>query len=214
MKPMPTTKELIKRINQTSTSVAYQESRTILNNLDQPLLAYSLGFAGFIGIFVDNKGKGYPKAFCYFAKSPAASWGNAGFSDIDIDRALAYMKDPLFKEHRTDTRKLNKFLTKQKFLRPTLGIMKYKEREQGHIQVYIIQQKRNKKYRVMHKYRESYSKAHLDNARSFIQEFTRAEAKYKKVENGETIQAYELIENTIPQEHIDKIKHLVFLEEM
>ena len=124
---LPTPGELMKKIGVQIHSVKYGQTRAILNALDKPVLAYGIGYAGFLIGYVD--GHGFPKWAGYSAKGMHSEqyWTDASFYEMDKDAVLKQIKEnKFFVEKDVDEERINKVEQKKRFDRPLLGHMIYK----------------------------------------------------------------------------------------
>lgn len=82
-----TIKELMSKIKSNRISVAYANSRTVLRHMNEPLLAYAYGYAGFLAVF---KKRGGIEGVCYVCdqqfKSRDVRYG--GFKVVECDWIL------------------------------------------------------------------------------------------------------------------------------
>lgn len=117
---MPTLTELMKLVGCERRSCGYSTSRTVLKNLNKPVLAYGVGYAGFIAVFQDGLGQVKGTAYSIGRKE---NWPFAVFLPLDWEDAInRIQKNNLFKFKEADmdaVRKANKEI--KRFIRPILG---------------------------------------------------------------------------------------------
>lgn len=117
----PTIRELQRIIGTDINSVAYNRSRSVLNNLDVPVLSYGVGYAGFIAIYKNNKNQ--LNAVSYSVKQKEG-YEDACFVPLDVEIA-----DKRIKEERLFAMKkitdLEKIPRKEVYKRPFVGVLRY-----------------------------------------------------------------------------------------
>lgn len=124
----PTPNQLLKKIgyvneegNVLYISVAYGNSRTILNHLDTPVVAYGLGYGGFICVIRHLRGV---LAYEFGMKRPCSKWKEGGFTVLSIEEALKTIgNNPLLVEVKVDEKKCKD--TVKKFERPVVATFDY-----------------------------------------------------------------------------------------
>ena len=93
----PTIEELQERVGYTQHTVKSGNSRTVLNNLNKPVLSYGVGYSGFVAIYKDSRG--YAKGVSYEViyrntHMPVASF--TALSPFEADRIIK--NNDLFKK--------------------------------------------------------------------------------------------------------------------
>lgn len=82
---LPTPKELVKRLNGWQ-SVAYGDSRVILNYMEKPVVAYGFGFNGFVCVIKTKMN--LLRAYSYGTKHPFNRYNESGFAQTDVPKVL------------------------------------------------------------------------------------------------------------------------------
>lgn len=111
---LPTPREILEKANISSGywSVAYRESRSILNAKDRPVLAYGLGYGGGLLIMLD--GHNFVKAYSFSVVHPA-NYGSVNFSTVSETYALRQIRDNKFFIYREEDKKaLEKHMGKER----------------------------------------------------------------------------------------------------
>lgn len=91
-----TLSKLMKLVGHEQRSVTYNKSRSVLNNLDSPLLAYGVGYAGFVAIYKNKKND--LRGVEYSVKN-IATYPDGSLCPIEPEKVLNILRtNQLFKE--------------------------------------------------------------------------------------------------------------------
>jgi hypothetical protein len=200
-----TAKQLMEKIGlKNQRSCAYGTSRAILNNLDKPLVAYALGFGGFVAIF--ENGHGYPKGVGFSAKN---AWGNdpfGGFNEMNVDKTEKILRDTSLPAIRmVDEERLAKLKAKEQLIQPTLAEFKIKKDENLPWEVektYKIRKFKNGKLFAEHVEKTwGGSQVSLQNA---IDNYTIAKRGWEMGYNNKKVKV-KLISSTMTEDVLNKI---------
>lgn len=126
---LPTPRELMKKVGVEHNSVAYQASRTILNNLDKPVIAYGLGYAGFVCII--KTCQNFLKGYTYSVKHIGCSYPDGGFAELEIEKVIEVINgNKLIVEKGLDDGVLENGKIKPDYLnlRPVIATLEYQQR--------------------------------------------------------------------------------------
>lgn len=184
-------------------SVQYGQTRTILDVLDEPVLAYGLGLAGMVVIYKTKQN--YPRASSYSLKGLFSKRPDGGFSPMDWDYALDVIKNNKYiVDKKIDEKALDLCIAKEKYERPEIGRIKIKKTERytsGEIYYeeeyeYVVKRMKNKSYSVFTKGAYDSNFTRYDNG-CFLSEYNKAITDDKN---------FSLIESTVPDEIIKKIE--------
>jgi len=217
---MPTPDELINAITSKGVynrhSIAYGHSRTILNKLHKPVLAYGLGLGAFVCVYTD--GHRFPKAEGYSAKRLFDGQTEGGFHNLDVDEALKIIeKHPFIVAKSVDEKKLKEALNRKKFTRPVVGkirikkhrYLEYSKSYEDSVFEMTVERYKNGKYRIT---RQSFWKdtggwKHTIDTRSFLEEYFFALKGEGYAEEGDTKKSKaEILESTVTDELIEDMK--------
>jgi hypothetical protein len=202
---MPTLEELRNRLGVNYDSIAYGESRALLNHTHKPVLAYAFGMGSFIAIFEIRYG--FPRAVGFSGKQMFSEYPDAGYYHIDPLSALELIKDNKLCEKGIDEERLMKALSKEGFEKPIVGQALIMNPENTWGSLYEIREQKNGKLIVHQKYvrPDSYGVSKYRSKVSlnyFMREYVKAKQKQKD-EYGH----YKILkEDTITPERIKKLE--------
>lgn len=126
---MPTMQELQNRIGVGGTcyTMGFHQSRTILNYLDKPVLAYGVGYRGFIAVVKGNSGKLFAAEFTKGKIS--------GFDNLTVDEALNIIKtEKLLVETAINQAEIDnaKIIAPVNYQAPMLGTILFKQTKESY----------------------------------------------------------------------------------
>ena len=123
---MITIRDLMNLTNLDTRSVAYGNSRAILNNLDAEAISYGYGFNGFIAIYKNKVG--FLKGVCCSSLHPFGTYPLKSFSDLGVDEAAKIISSNiLFTDKYFDADRIKSESQKQQYKRPHIGQVKTDE---------------------------------------------------------------------------------------
>lgn len=182
-------------------SVAFGDVRTILNHLDEPVLAYAYGMGGFIAIYPMRYG--FARAVGYSGKFMYTSSSEPGFYVLDAEYALKKIKAMEYCKKGIDEKRLKKALTKEGHRKEYLG--KFRVKDAYSENEHLLYKQKNGKIIIVRKRivdrGESRYRWKLDS-----KEFMKLYLNVINKGTDEWDKKCELIENTIPKEVIKKLE--------
>ncbi len=210
---LPTITKLMEEIGFVNKSVMYQRRRIVLTRLDFPILAYGLGYAGFIAAFKTKQGK--IDAIGYSIKNIQSRYPEASFFPMETDKAIEMIKTNKLFIKKYISKDIDKYKKRTKQHKPVIGriVIKYQRpNEAENREEYMVQSLKNGKYWI---YKINYNRYRI-NLKEFMRTYLNIMAKkttyigYRDVEP----KYYKVEENTLKDEDIEKIKILTLMEEI
>jgi len=216
-----TIKDLMKEIGCMRKSVSYGEKRAVLNHLDTEVVAYAIGYAGFVGIVPNSRS--FQIAFCYSAKHIESGYPEGGFTIKSTDEVLTMIREgKLWSRTEIDEVALKLIKDKEDYVRPEIGFVTIKKRSierdwgmSNSSKEVLTTESREERYRVTQFKNKSYCVETMNNWRkTWVREFYTDFAKMfasalnndgtqKLVNKGDVV--LEIVENTIPEEHKERM---------
>lgn len=196
---MPTIADLLIRFRNVTrvTVLGYNNSSPINNNFDSHVIAYGIGFAGMVIIWKDKRKRAHAGIVTikdYLITSNVA----AGYKVLSPESALELIKsdDLMFAEA-----KISKDIDNlDKYILPQIGELKTKSNWDQHL-TYTVEQYKNGNYRIQRVANHWHNSASLARILYLIDN--------KRDRYGE-----KLISNTIPEEHIKRMRQMVVAEKI
>jgi hypothetical protein len=125
MTEMPTIRQLQKKIGDRFEgwrSCGYHDSRQVLNHLDLPVVAYGIGYAGFVAVYKNKYG--WLRATVFSVKKILSKWPMAGFGDVSVEGAMTEIKDSkLFAERAINQEEIDTATKREEYIRPVVGTL-------------------------------------------------------------------------------------------
>ena len=197
MKGLPTIRNMaykigyIKKIN----SVKYMNSRCVLNNLDSPVLAYGVGYAGFVAVFKDKQN--FVRGVGFSVKHLETDEADASFYDMTVEKVLAIIKsNNLFIQKDVNEKELKDCKVKEPT--PIIGEIQFKKNNHYDSAHYNIYRYKNGNYKVKKKWSKDSRWDWLVELNVFIKEL-------ESVNN-------QIIKNTVGKKHLENMKKQVVME--
>ncbi|MBW2970827.1 hypothetical protein KY320_01555 [Candidatus Woesearchaeota archaeon] len=209
---MKTPKEIMKIVTGYNdfVSIKFGESRTIKEHLDKPCVAYGIGYN--CAIIVIKLRDNRLKAYSFAAKYPFSKYNYAGFSEIDVKRALdAIMNNKYVVDKEIDMETIEK--AKNSYERPVVAefaiknIWKnYKGEEADWVTKYRITRFKNGRLRP-------------ESQPSYTDKFHKTEAEYliskfEEFKKGENDESEILISSNFPDGIMAELKGQIMLNRL
>lgn len=208
---MPTIRELMKTVGHECKSIRYGHSRTILKYLNDKVLAYGLGYGGFVCVF--QTVTRLIKAYSFGLKHPFSSYPECGFADMNKDTIMKEINENELFVKRAISEDFDKVIERHKVKYPLLATIKIKRVNNRQTFVsgeseYIIQRLKTK-ILVVKEINKWHTTGIKIDRKSFVNNYLLATGE-RKSEDENNI--YSIVSCDAPKELMEEIKTQVMLE--
>ena len=224
---LPTTTELMKRIGVERHSISCGDSRVILKYLDNPVIAYGIGFNGFVCII--KTCQNFLKGYSYSLAHMFTTYPLGGFSDVGTEKVIEVINnnklivEKAFDKEAFDGGKLRPDYANE---RPVLGTINYENRSKYNIcgswktwdneKMRIVQLKDGKlRAEIYYKWSNGFKLCSLS---SFIKSVEREEGITKSKNSDGSYDGdeteFKMVENTVSKELLQQAKDQLLIKEI